>query len=86
MYPNDNEMEYFEEAEKEVGSIRKAALRIVQLTHPEIKYVIDRRSIDDYVYKTWDYPGKWYYSGFKLPAEFRTKEDLIHAIAEDSVR
>ena len=84
MTPDD--MEYFDEAEKAVESIREAALRIVQLTHPEIKYVVDRRPIDDYSYKTWDYPGKWYYAGFKLPSGFRNKEDLIRSIAEDTIQ
>ena len=65
------------EAEKEVDKIRDAALQIVQKTHPEIKFVLDRRTIDDYSCKTWDYRGKWYYKGFKLPDGFYSKEELI---------
>ena len=83
---DSNEIEYIGELEKEVEEIRKAALDKVQRTHPEIKFVIDRRTIDDYCYKTWDYPGKWYYSGFRLPKEFRTKDELIDAIANDTIR
>ncbi len=79
-------MEYFDEAEKAVEAIREEALKIVRLTHPEIKYAVDRRTVDDYCYKTWDYPGKWYYAGFKLPSGFRGKEDLIRSIAEDTIR
>lgn len=40
-----DEMEYFNEAEQDVERVRAAALKPVQLTHPEIKTVVDRRSI-----------------------------------------
>ena len=77
---------FFEQAEKDIDRVRKAALRIVQITHPEIRYVIDRRTIDDYAMKSWDYPGKWYYMGFKLPKGFHSEEELIRRIAEDTIR
>lgn len=80
-----SEYEYFDSVAKKVDEIRDAALHIVQKTHPEIKYVIDRRTIDDYSYKTWDYPGKWYL-GFKLPNGFRSKEKLIEAIVADTIQ
>ena len=79
-------MEYWEAAEKDVGEVRDAALKKVQQTHPDVKFVIDRRSIDDYCYKTWEYPGKWYYAGLKLPNGFSSKEELIDAIAEETIR
>ena len=76
---------FFEEAEKDVDRIRKAALKLVQITHPEIAYVVDRRTIDDYAMKSWDYPGQWYYMGLKLPDGFRSEEELIRQIAEDTI-
>lgn len=72
--------------EKQVEGIRAAALRKVQLLHPEIKCVIDRRTIDDYCCKQWDYPGAWYSRGFKLPDGFGSTEALIDAIAEETIR
>ena len=82
----DYDDSYIIEAEKEVEAIRDAALQIVQKTHPEIKYVLDRRTIDDYSCKTWDYPGKWYYKGFKIPDGFHSKEELINAIAVETIQ
>ena len=73
-------------AERDVERIRNAALKKVQLLYPEIKYVIDRRPIDEYCCKRWDYPGKWYYAGFQLPAGFRSEAELINAIAEVTIR
>lgn len=81
----ENEIEYIEEVEKEVERIRKAALERVRITHPEIEYAVDRRSIDDYYTMTWDYPGKWYCQGFTLPKGFKTKDELINAIARDTI-
>ena len=72
--------------EKIVEEIRAAALRKVQTQYPEIEYVIDRRTIDDYCYKAWEYPGAWYSKGFKLPDGFRSKEQLIDAIAADTIK
>ena len=82
----DYEIEYSERFEEEVKEIRDAALKKAQLTNPDIKFVIDSRPMDEYCNKTWDYPGKWYYSGFRLPEGFRDKNELIDAIAADTVR
>ena len=81
----DYEESYIAEVEKEVDGIRSAALISVQKTHPEIEHVIDRRTLDDYSEKIWDYPGKWY-PYFKLPNGFQNKEELVRAIAEETVR
>ena len=80
-----SEYEYYDTVAKKVDEIRDAALHIVQKTHPEIKYVIDRRTIDDYSNKIWDYPGKWYLE-FKLPNGFRSKEKLIEVIVADTIQ
>ena len=82
---DDYEESYMTEVEKEVDEIRSAALKLVQKTHPEIERVIDRRTIDDYSEKIWDYPGKWY-PYFKLPNGFQDKEELIRAIAEETIQ
>ena len=71
--------------EKIVEEIRAAALKKAQLAHPEIEFVIDHRTIDDYCYKQFDYPGVWYSRGFRLPDGFRNKEELIDSIAKDTV-
>ena len=82
----DYDESYIKEAEEEVEAIRTAALKKVQKIYPEIKFAIDRRTIDDYSYKTWDYPGKWYYAGFHMPEGFRSKEELIDDIAKETIR
>lgn len=73
-------------AERDVGEIRDAALKKVRETHPEIEYVIDRRSIDDYALLSWEYPGKWYYMGLKLPDGCKSKNELIDEIAAETIR
>ena len=83
---NDRDIEYIEALEKEVKRIRDAALKKVQLLHPEIQHVVDRRTIDDYCDKYWDYPGKWYYGSFRLPPGFKNADELINAIANDTIR
>ena len=77
---------FYELAERDVKELRDTALKRVQSTYPEIKFVIDRRTIDDYAYKTWDYPGKWYYAGFKMPKGFHSKEDIINTIVKDTLQ
>ena len=79
-----DECEYIEEVEKEIESIEGKALRIVQLTHPEIKFIFNRYSVDDCMEKFWDYPGKWYAS-FKLPRGVRDEEELVKIIVRDTI-
>lgn len=76
---------YVREVEREVDELRAAALALVQKTHPEIECVIDQRSIYDYSERFWDYPGQWYLC-FKLPHGFQRKQEVILAIAEDTIR
>ncbi len=76
---------YMAQVEKEVDSIRSAALETARRTDPGIAAVTDPRTLDDYCEKIWDYPGKWY-PYFKLPDGFDTKEALILDIAEKTVR
>ena len=80
-----SDIEYIEGVEKKVEAIRDKALQIVQLTHPEIKYVYDPRSIDDYCGKVWDYPGKWYSTGFTLPKGISSEHNLIQIIVRDTI-
>ena len=85
--PMENgEMEYLEAFEADVKAIRDAALEKARLTDPKIPFVIDSRPMEEYCSKTWDYPGKWYYAGLKLPNGFSSKEELIDAIAEETIR
>ena len=79
-----DEYEYIEEVEKEIEAIEGKALRIVQMTHPEVKFVFNRYSIDDCLERFWDYPGKWYAS-FKLPGGVRNEEDLVKIIVKDTM-
>ena len=83
---DDNKIQYIENEEKAVEDIRNAALAKVQKFFPEATYVIDTRTIDDYCYIEWDYPGVWYSRGFKLPNGFKNKEELIDAIAADTIK
>ena len=82
---DDYDEGYVSSVEREIDGIRAAALKLVRTLHPEIEVVIDRRTFDDYCDKIWDYPGKWY-TYFKLPAGFRKKEELITAIAQETIR
>lgn len=77
--------DYTLEVEREVDELRAEALKLVQKTHPEIEHVFDRRSIYDYSERVWDYPGKWYLY-FTLPNGFKRKEELILAIADETIR
>ena len=85
IFDNNYEENYTLSVERNVDEIRAEALKLVQRTHPEIICVVDRRSINDYSERIWDYPGKWYLY-FKLPNGFRRKEDLIRAIAEETIQ
>lgn len=72
--------------ERKIAEIHAAALKKARLKNPSIDRVIDRRTIDEYCYLSWEYPGAWYSRGFKLPAEFRNESELIDAIVEETVR
>lgn len=78
------EESYLRSVEKQVEAIRATALRRVQALRPDIAFVVDRRTIDDYCDKSWDYPGVWYVS-FTLPKGFRRKEDVIDRIVRDTL-
>ncbi|MCR4616267.1 MAG: hypothetical protein K5756_08990 [Clostridiales bacterium] len=87
MVSYDNDILRDSEAEeKKVSEIRAAALKKAQMIDPDIKFVIDRFTIDDYCYKKWDYPGAWYSMGFKLPEGFRSEEELINAMTDETIR
>ena len=84
-FDNNYDEDYTLSVERKVDEIRAEALKIVQKINPKIQYVVDRRSINDYSERIWDYPGKWYLY-FKLPDGFRRKEELIHAIVEETLQ
>ena len=76
---------YMEHVERQVEAIRDAALQKVRQVYPDATFVVDNRTLDDYSYRQWDYPGAWYV-GFQLPEGFRKKEALIDAIAEETIK
>ena len=81
-----SEIECIEQDELKIEEIRAEALRRARLTDPKIPFVIDKRTIDDYITKQWDHPGAWYSTGFRLPKRFKDEEELIKAIADDTVK
>ncbi len=60
---------YLRIAEEKLERIYNLALERARKTVPEAEYVIDARTMDDYITKVWDYPGTWYVN-FSLPAGF----------------
>ena len=72
-------------AEKKLEGIYNLALERARKTVPEAEYVIDTRTMDDYITKVWDYPGTWYVN-FSFPAGFDSMEALIEKLASDTVR
>ena len=78
------EWEYLSGVEKEIDEIREKALAKAQAVNPDISVVVDNYTFDDYCYKQWDYPGKWY-CYFRLPKGIRSKEDLIDRIASETI-
>ncbi|MCR4783443.1 MAG: hypothetical protein K6A35_02865 [bacterium] len=79
-----DEYEYTDEVEKEVDAIEAKALKIVQQTHPDIKFVYNRYSMYDCMDRFWDYPGKWYAS-FKLPNGVQNETELINIIVKGTI-
>lgn len=76
---------YLRTAEKKVEEIRNRALEKVRAVFPTASYVVDPRSMDDYLDKVWDYPGMWYV-GFRLPDGFKSEEELTADIAAATMR
>ena len=76
---------YLRIAEEKLERIYNLALERARKTVPEAEYVIDARTMDDYITKVWDYPGTWYVN-FSLPAGFDSMEALIEKLASDTVR
>ena len=75
---------YVEQVERKVDEIRDKALAKVQKINPAITYVVDNYSLDDYITKTWDYPGGWYCS-FSLPKDIASEEELIEKLVRETL-
>ena len=75
---------YLRIAEKKRERIYDIALERARETVPEAEYVIDNRTLDDYLIKVWDYPGAWYVRF--SPAGFNTEEALIEDLVSETVR
>ena len=76
---------YLRIAEKKLEKIYNLALEHARKTVPEAEYVIDIRTVDDYLTKVWDYPGAWYVN-FSLPTGFGSEEALIENLASETVK
>ena len=76
---------YLRIAEEKLDEIYNLALERARKTVPEAEYVIDARTFDDYITKTWDYPGAWYVQ-FSLPTGFGSEEALIENLATETVK
>ena len=77
--------DYWNEVEDKVEKIRTRALAVARVIDPDVEFVIDRFSVDDYSEKHWDYPGKWYVE-FRLPDGFKSEEEVIKDIVEETLR
>jgi len=76
---------YLRIAEEKLEEIYNLALERARKTVPEAEYVIDTRTMDDYITKVWDYPGAWYVN-FSLPDGFGSIEALIENLASETVK
>ncbi len=76
---------YLRIAEKKLEGIYNLALERARKTVPEAEFVIDARTMDDYITKVWDYPGAWYVN-FTLPAGFNSMEALVESLAAETVK
>lgn len=75
---------YQEQVEHEMAEIRDKALEKARTISPDIPFVVDNYTVDDYCDKVWDYPGQWY-CYFKLPKGVKTKDELVNIIARETV-
>ena len=76
---------YLSKAEEKLDRIYDLALERARKTVPEAGFVIDARTMDDYLRKEYDKPGAWY-TEFLLPAGFDSEEALIEDLASQTVR
>jgi len=76
---------YLRIAEEKLEKIYNLALERARKAVTEAAYVIDPRTMDDYLTKVWDYPGAWYVN-FTLPDGFDSAEALIESLASDTVK
>lgn len=78
------EIKFIKSAEKTVAEIREKALKEVQKTNPEIEYVIDKYSVDDYWDRRWDYPGRWFY-GIIYPPGIRSEQEAVATVVKETL-
>ncbi|MBQ1434786.1 MAG: hypothetical protein IIZ19_02670 [Clostridia bacterium] len=76
---------YLHIAEKKLEVIYNLAPERARKTVPEAEFVIDARTMDDYITKVWDYPGAWYVN-FTLPAGFNSMKALVESLAAETVK
>ena len=76
---------YLRIAEEKLDEIYDLALERARKTVPDAEFVIDARTVDDYLRKVWDYPGAWYVE-FSLPDGIDSVEALIEILATETVK
>ena len=75
---------YLRSTEEKIERLHDRALQEVRRVFPQAAFVIDKRTLDDYSDKIWDYPGQWYVC-FRLPKGFDSEEALIERIVADTI-
>ncbi len=78
------EENYLKKVEDKVDEIRRKAQEIARTVNPNVAFAVDKRTINDYCGKQWDYPGVWY-TYFRYPDGFRNDQELIHSIVTDTL-
>ena len=64
--------------------IHAEALRIVQISFPNIDSVVDGYRVEDYFQQIWDYPGKWY-TVVAIPESAGNREALMDKIVRNTI-
>lgn len=81
-------MSYTENDYKEAAEFReklhREALAKARQKYPDIDYIADPHSVDEYLTEHWDYPGAWY-TMTTIPSGYRSRELFVDALAEASV-
>ncbi len=72
------------ETQRKIEELRSRALEKARLSCPQAEFYVDRRPENEYYEEHPDYPGRLYV-WFRLPEGFASEEELVDAIARDTV-
>ena len=70
--------------QKKIEALRSRALEKARIFCPQAEFYVDKRLENEYYEEHYDYPGKLYV-WFRLPKGFASEEELVEAIARDTV-